>query len=88
MGEGSFRYFPLLPACIYTVIFSFQEHSKQLCEIKEDLEKRETLKRAGTEVSSLYFILLATVSGNGMVINKTTKNWFTFLLWKSWHCLD
>lgn len=49
--EGSLGYFPLLPACIYTVIFSLQEHSQQLSEIKEDLEKLETLKRVVTEVS-------------------------------------
>lgn len=51
VGVGCLRYFPFLPACIFTVIFSLQEDSQQLSEINEDLEKLEILKRAGTEVS-------------------------------------
>ena len=39
MGEGCLRYFPFLPACIFTVIFSLQEDSQRLSEINEDLEK-------------------------------------------------
>ena len=39
VGEGCLRYFPFLPACIFTVIFSLQEDSQRLSEINEDLEK-------------------------------------------------